>query len=118
MNFSMVIAINAPISKNPGIPLRFLCKPGAYYGLLELTDAGLLAKATERDHGANQAFNITNSHLFRLIASYFGFGAGAPLQNVPCALSWRAASEQNGREYRACSRKCIDHSINQKPALY
>jgi hypothetical protein len=83
MNFSMVIAINAPISKNPGIPLRFLCKPGAYYGLLELTDAGLLAKATERDHGANQAFNITNSHLFRLIASYFGFGAGAPLQMSP-----------------------------------
>lgn len=87
-----------------------------------MTDAALLVKATERC--ANHAFNITNGYLFRLnelwpkIANYFGFGAGASAANIPCALSWRAASEQNGRESRACSLKRIDHSINQKPALY
>ncbi|MEC0274849.1 Rossmann-fold NAD(P)-binding domain-containing protein [Peribacillus frigoritolerans] len=63
--------------------MRFLCKQGGYYSHLDLTDAGLLAKATERGCGANQAFNITNSYLFRLIANYFGFGAGAPLQMSP-----------------------------------
>jgi hypothetical protein len=66
-----------------GIPLRFPGKPGAYDSLLEMTDAELIVKATERGRGANQAFNITNSYLFRLITNYFGFGAGAPLQMSP-----------------------------------
>ncbi|KOR79360.1 hypothetical protein AM232_13585 [Bacillus sp. FJAT-21352] len=41
------------------------------------------SKATERGRGANKAFNITNSYLFRLTANYFGFGASAPLQMSP-----------------------------------
>ncbi|MEE3952952.1 hypothetical protein [Peribacillus frigoritolerans] len=43
---------------------------------MELTDKGLLARATERGRDANQAFILTNSYLFGLIACYFGFGAG------------------------------------------
>ena len=52
-----------------GLPLRFPGKPGAYGSLLEMTDAGLLAKATvwaaTDPAGANQAFNIANGDLFR-----------------------------------------------------
>ena len=63
------IAVYASMSKELGVPLRFPGKPGAYDALLELTDAGLLAKATvwaaTAPAAANQAFNITNGDLFR-----------------------------------------------------
>ena len=69
MNLVMVIAVYASISKELGIPLRFPGKSGAYSSLLEMTDAGLLAKATvwaaTDERCANQAFNITNGDLFR-----------------------------------------------------
>jgi len=62
MNLAMVIAVYASISKELGIPLRFPGKPGAYHSLLEMTDAGLLAKATvwaaTDERCANQAFSI------------------------------------------------------------
>ncbi|MDQ0195926.1 nucleoside-diphosphate-sugar epimerase [Paenibacillus wynnii] len=89
MNLAMVIAIYASISKELGLPLRFPGKPGAYDNLLEMTDAGLLAKATvwaaTDEKCANQAFNITNGDLFRWnelwpkIASYFGLETAPPL---------------------------------------
>lgn len=69
MNLALVIAMYASISKDLGLPLRFLGKPGAYTTLLEMTDAGLLAKATvwaaTNSQCYNQAFNITNGDLFR-----------------------------------------------------
>lgn len=69
MNLAMVIAVYAAISKELGIPLRFPGKPGAYDSLLEMTDAGLLARATvwaaTDERCANQAFNINNGDLFR-----------------------------------------------------
>lgn len=90
MNLAMVIAIYASISKELGLPLRFPGKPGAYNSLLEMTDAGLLAKATvwaaTDDRCANQAFNITNGDLFRWnelwpkIAANFGLETAPPLQ--------------------------------------
>ncbi|MEV5026841.1 SDR family oxidoreductase [Paenibacillus sp. LPE1-1-1.1] len=90
MNLAMVIAIYASISKELGLPLRFPGKPGAYNSLLEMTDAGLLAKATvwaaTDDRCANQAFNITNGDLFRWnelwpkIAASFGLETAPPLQ--------------------------------------
>ncbi|BBH24108.1 NAD-dependent dehydratase [Paenibacillus baekrokdamisoli] len=89
MNLAMVIAIYASISKELGLPLRFPGKPGAYDSLLEMTDAGLLAKATvwaaTDERCANQAFNITNGDLFRWnelwpkIARYFGLETAPPL---------------------------------------
>ncbi|KFN02468.1 putative nAD-dependent epimerase/dehydratase [Bacillus clarus] len=89
MNLAMVIAIYASISKELGLPLRFPGKPGAYDSLLEMTDAGLLAKATvwaaTEERCANQAFNITNGDLFRWnelwpkIAQYFGLETAPPL---------------------------------------
>jgi hypothetical protein len=46
MNLAMVIGLYASMSKELGLPLRFPGKPGAYDTLLEMTDAGLLARAT------------------------------------------------------------------------
>lgn len=90
MNLAMVIAIYASISKELGLPLRFPGKPGAYNSLLEMTDAGLLARATvwaaTDERCANQAFNITNGDLFRWnelwpkIATSFGLETAPPLQ--------------------------------------
>lgn len=69
MNLSLVIAVYAAISKELAIPLRFPGKPGAHDALLEVTDAGLLARATvwaaTDPRCADQAFNINNGDLFR-----------------------------------------------------
>ncbi|MGN7787338.1 SDR family oxidoreductase [Niabella sp. 22666] len=90
MNLAMAIAVYASLSKELGIPLRFPGKPGAYDKLLEMTDAGLLARATvwaaTSPQCANQAFNISNGDLFRWndlwpkIAAYFDMPAAFPLQ--------------------------------------
>jgi len=90
MNLVLVIAIYAVISKELGLPLRFPGKLGAYDKLLDLTDAGLLARATvwaaTNSQCANQAFNITNGDLIRWndlwpkIAAYFGMETAPPLQ--------------------------------------
>ena len=69
MNLAMVIAVYASMSKELGVPLRFPGKPGAYDKLLEMTDAGLLARATvwaaTDERCANEAFNVNNGDLFR-----------------------------------------------------
>ena len=89
MNLTMVIAVYAAISKELGLPLRFPGRPGAYDSLLEMTDAGLLARATvwaaTDERCANQAFNINNGDLFRWsemwpkIAASFGLEVAPPL---------------------------------------
>lgn len=114
MNLAMVIAIYAAISKELGLPLRFPGKPGAYDSLLEMTDAGLLARATvwaaTDEHCTNQAFNINNGDLFRWsemwpkIARYFDLEVAPPL---PMSLAdqmadkeplWNAMIEKYGLE--------------------
>jgi len=116
MNLAMVIAVYASISKELGLPLRFPGKPGAYDRLLEMTDAGLLARATvwaATDPAcANQAFNINNGDLFRWsemwprIARFFDLEVAPPL---PMSLSdvmadkaplWEAMTEKHGLEPR------------------
>ncbi len=112
MNLALAIAVYASISKELGVPLRFPGKPGAYDRLLEMTDAGLLARATvwaaTEPRCANQAFNITNGDLFRwsemwpFIADYFGLAVAPPL---PLSLDtvmedkaplWKAMGERHG----------------------
>ena len=90
MNLAVAIAVYASLSKELGVPLRFPGKPAAYHSLLELTDAGLLAKATvwaaTAPAAANQAFNITNGDLFRWselwpkLGRWFGLEVAPPLQ--------------------------------------
>ena len=89
MNLAIVIAVYASMSKELGLPLRFPGKPGAYDKLLEMTDAGLLAKATlwaaTDPRCANQVFNINNGDLFRWsemwpkIARWFDLETAPPL---------------------------------------
>ncbi|WP_034297722.1 SDR family oxidoreductase [Herbaspirillum sp. RV1423] len=89
MNLALAIAVYASMSKELGLPLRFPGKPGSYDKLLEMTDAGLLAKATAwaatDPRCANEAFNIGNGDLFRWsemwpkIARYFDLEAAPPL---------------------------------------
>ncbi|MDQ0379010.1 SDR family oxidoreductase [Amycolatopsis thermophila] len=90
MNLATVIAVYASISKELGVPLRFPGEPGAYTSLLEMTDAGLLAKATvwaaTDERCANQAFNINNGDLFRWsglwpkLARWFDLEVAPPLR--------------------------------------
>lgn len=101
MNLAMVIAVYASISKELKLPLRFPGKPGAYDKLLEMTDAGLLAKGTlwaaTDPRSANQAYNINNGDLFRWselwpkIAAYFELEAAPPL---PMSLSTVMADKE------------------------
>ncbi|TDD92983.1 SDR family oxidoreductase [Actinomadura darangshiensis] len=114
MNLAMVIAVYAAVSKELGVPLRFPGRPGAYGALLEMTDAGLLARATvwaaTDERCADQAFNINNGDLFRWndlwpkIARFFGLEASDPL---PMSLEtvmadkgplWTAMTERHGLE--------------------
>ena len=114
MNLAMVIAVYASMSKELGLPLRFPGKPGAYDSLLEMTDAGLLARATvwaaTDERCANQAFNINNGDLFRWsemwprIARFFDLEIAPPL---PMTLDvvmadkeplWNAMVEKHGLE--------------------
>ncbi|SDY80420.1 Nucleoside-diphosphate-sugar epimerase [Amycolatopsis xylanica] len=89
MNLVLSIAVYASICAELGIPMRFPGKPGAYDALLEMTDAGLLAKAivwaATEPRCANQAFNITNGDLFRWselwpkLGAHFGLEVAPPL---------------------------------------
>jgi len=112
MNLAMVIGLYAAMSKELGLPLRFPGKPGAYDTLLEMTDAGLLARATvwaaTHPQCANQAFNITNGDLFRWnemwpkIARFFDMETAAPLPMslhgvmADKAAVWQAMKEKYG----------------------
>jgi nucleoside-diphosphate-sugar epimerase len=90
MNLAMVLAVYAAISKELRVPLRFPGKPGAFNTLIEMTDAGLLAKATvwaaTEPKCANQSFNINNGDLFRwsemwpALAGFFEMEVAPPLQ--------------------------------------
>jgi len=111
MNLALVIAVYASISKELGIPLRFPGKPRAYDKLMEMTDAGLLAKATiwtaTNPKSANQALNINNGDLFRWnelwpkIAAYFELEVAPPLQmQLQTVMSdkadlWRKIQQKN-----------------------
>lgn len=112
MNLAVAIAVYASIAKELGLPLRFPGKPGAYDALLEMTDAGLLARASvwaaTAPAAANQAFNINNGDLFRWselwpkLAAWFDLDVAPPL---PMALAdvmadkaplWQAMTERHG----------------------
>lgn len=101
MNLAMVLAVYATISKELDVPLRFPGKPGAYTSLIEMTDATLLAKATEwaatAPAAANEAFNITNGDMFRwermwhTVAKFFDIPVADPL---PMSLTEVMADKQ------------------------
>jgi nucleoside-diphosphate-sugar epimerase len=101
MNLVTVIAVYAAISRHLGVPLRFPGRTGAYRTLIEMTDAGLLARAmvwaATDPRASNQAFNINNGDLFRWeemwprLAAQLGVGV-AP--GLPMSLAARMADKE------------------------
>jgi nucleoside-diphosphate-sugar epimerase len=87
MNLAMLSAVYAVISKELGLPLRFPGKPGAYGALAQVTDAGLLARATEwaatNPACANEIFNITNGDFFRWQALWPTFARFFHMEYAP-----------------------------------
>lgn len=89
MNLTVTLVIHVPISKELDLLLRFPGKSGTRDHLLEMTDAGLPARATVwatiDPHCANQTFNINNGDLFRWsetwprITRYFDLEVVLPL---------------------------------------
>lgn len=89
MNLAVAIAVYASMAKELGLPFRFPGKPGAYGKLLQMTDSGLLARATvwaaTDPRAAGQAFNIANGDLFRWddlwprLARFFDLEVAPPL---------------------------------------
>lgn len=112
MNLTLVIALYAAIARELGQPLRFPGSVDAYERLFEVTDAGLLARATlwaaETPACAGEAFNVTNGDCFRWrdlwleIAEWFAMDP-APPQPISLAATmadkaalWQALVERHG----------------------
>lgn len=87
MSLIMVLAVYAAISKELGLPLRFPGTPDCYGRLAQVTDAGVLARASAWAATAappDQAYNVTNGDLFRWhqlwprLAQMFDMPVGEP----------------------------------------
>jgi len=112
MNLAVAIAVYASMARELGLPFRFPGKPGAYGKLLQMTDSGLLARATvwaaTDSRAAGQAFNIANGDLFRWtdlwprLARFFDLEVAPPLPMPLDTLMadkeplWRSMIERHG----------------------
>jgi nucleoside-diphosphate-sugar epimerase len=112
MNLGTSIAVYATLCRETGRPFRFPGSPQSYNGLVDMTDAGILARHLEWEavtkNAADQAFNVVNGDTFRwrkmwrLIAAYFGVepasypGYAMPLANSveDVARDWQAIVKQ------------------------
>jgi len=82
MNMGTSLAIYASIARETGSPFVFPGSPESYNGLVDMTDAQLLARHLEWEatdpKAANLTFNVVNGDIFRWrqmwprIAGYFG----------------------------------------------
>lgn len=112
MNLTLIIALYAAISRELGQPLRFPGSADAYERLFEVTDAGLLARATlwaaDSPDCAGEAINVTNGDCFRWcdlwpeFADCFAMNP-APPQPISLAATmadkdtlWQAMVERHG----------------------
>lgn len=113
MNLLTTIAAYATLCRNEGVPLRFPGSHAAWTALHQLTDADLLAEATEwaltAEDAADDVFNITNGDLFRweqmwpAIAEVFDVPTAAP---QPMALTVQMADKA-----RAWEQVVSDHQL-------
>lgn len=88
MNLAMLIAVYATFCKELNVPMRFPGNDKAYEVLVNVTDAGLLAKGMEyvavNKDCHNDIFNITNGDIFRWkhmwpeLGAYFGVDVCEP----------------------------------------
>lgn len=117
MNLLTCIAVFASLSKAAGVPLRFPGKPGTWTALHQITDAALVARASEwalTSPAANrEIFNVTNGDLFRWqdlwedIATFFDMPAAAP-QPMPL-------TEQMSDKEAAWDRLVNQHGLRRTP---
>lgn len=94
MNIALVIGVFAELSRALQVPLRFPGTDKAYGQLLQVTDAGLLARASvwaaESSRASGEAFNVANGDYFRWermwedVAGHLGMATAAP---VPLTLA-------------------------------
>ena len=98
MNLGTSLAVYATLCKETGRPFRFPGTPQQYAGLVDMTDARLLARhlvwEATTPAAADKAFNVVNGDVFRWkkmwvrIAAYFGIDAAPyPGQPSPLALA-------------------------------
>jgi nucleoside-diphosphate-sugar epimerase len=96
MNMGVTLAVYATICRESGRPFLFPGSGAQWYGLTDMTDAGLLARhlewAATTEAARNQAFNVVNGDIFRWkwmwarLADWFGLrpapypGEGIPLE--------------------------------------
>lgn len=111
MNIALVIGVFAELSRALGVPLRFPGTDKAYGQLLQVTDAGLLARASvwaaESRRASGESFNVANGDYFRWermwgdIADHLGLEVASP---VPLKLAshmadkadvWRGSAEEH-----------------------
>jgi nucleoside-diphosphate-sugar epimerase len=115
MNMGTTLAVYASICKELGKPMLFPGSAAQWNGLVDITDARILAKhllwAATTPAAKDQAFNIVNGDVFRWswmwkrIAGWFGVEAaplvgelGVPLetQMADAAPVWRSIAERYG----------------------
>jgi nucleoside-diphosphate-sugar epimerase len=100
MNMGTSIAVYATLAKETGIPFVFPGSPQSYNGLVDVTDARVLARhlewETTEPKAANKAFNVVNGDIFRWrdmwarIANYFGVPAAPyPGHEEPLATRFK-----------------------------
>jgi nucleoside-diphosphate-sugar epimerase len=98
MNLGTSLAVYASLAKETGRPFQFPGSPQQHAGLVDVTDARLLAEhmiwEANTPAAANTAFNVVNGDYFRWrkmwgrIADYFGLPvAPYPGKTVPLATS-------------------------------
>lgn len=113
MNMGQTLAVYATLCREQGWPFIFPGSPQQWNGVVDMTDASLLAEqllwATTADGAANQDFNAVNGDVFRWnwlwpqLAAYFGIeAADYPAQMMPlegrmqdAAAAWQGIAERH-----------------------
>jgi nucleoside-diphosphate-sugar epimerase len=112
MNLGTSIAVYATLARETGRPFVFPGAPESYNGLVDMTDAKVLAAHLEweatKKKAANKAFNVVNGDYFRWrnmwksIADYFGIDA-APYPGHETPLATMLADV--GADWAAIAKK-------------
>jgi hypothetical protein len=119
MNMGTSLAVYATIARETGTPFVFPGSPQSYNGLVDMTDARVLARhlewETTESKAANKAFNVVNGDYFRWrdmwerIANYFGVPVSPyPDHEEPLAMRFKDI----GSEWSKIVRK---HGLRDRP---
>jgi len=104
MNMGQTLAVYATLCREKGWPFIFPGSPEQWNGIVDMTDAGLLAEqlhwAATSDNAANEDFNSVNGDVFRWkwlwprMAAWFGIeAADYPDQMMPLESRMQDAAE-------------------------